>query len=98
MFWSQSLSEFMLTAFLYILEKNIYFLYKFIHFIYLFLAALGLRCCTGFLQLRRAGATPPLWCAGFSLQWPLLLWSTGPRRAGLSSCGTWASVVGVHGL
>ena len=27
-------------------------------------------------------------CAGFSLQWLLLLWSTGSRRAGFSICGT----------
>ena len=27
---------------------------------------------------------------GFSLQWLLLLQSTGSRRAGFSSCGTWA--------
>ena len=30
-----------------------------------------------------------LWCVGFSLQLLLLLWSTGSRRAGFSSCGTW---------
>ena len=29
-----------------------------------------------------------LCCAGFSLRWLLLLWSTGSRRAGFSSCGT----------
>ena len=29
-----------------------------------------------------------LWFMGFSLTWPLLLWSTGSRRAGFSSCGT----------
>ena len=34
-----------------------------------------------------------LWCAGFSLRWLLLFWSTGSSRAGFSSCGTWASVV-----
>ena len=28
-----------------------------------------------------------LWCAGFSLWW-ILLWSTGPRHAGFSSCGS----------
>ena len=28
--------------------------------------------------------------AGFSLQWLLLLRNTGSRRAGFSSCGTWA--------
>ena len=31
-----------------------------------------------------------LWCAGFSLRWLLLLWSTGSRHTGFSSCGTWA--------
>ena len=29
-----------------------------------------------------------LQCAGFSLQWLLLLWSMGSRHAGFSSCGT----------
>ena len=29
-----------------------------------------------------------LWCTGFSLWWFLLLWSTGSRRVGFSSCGT----------
>ena len=29
-----------------------------------------------------------LQCTGFSLQWPLLLRSTGARRAGFGSCGT----------
>ena len=28
-----------------------------------------------------------LQCMGFSLWWPLLLWSTGSRHAGFSSCG-----------
>ena len=37
-------------------------------------------------------------CAGFSLQWLLLLWSTGSRHAGFSSCGMWASVVVALGL
>ena len=36
--------------------------------------------------------------AGFSLRWFLLLQSTGSRRAGFSSCGTWASVVVARGL
>ena len=31
-----------------------------------------------------------LWCAGFSLQWLLLLQSTGSRHAGFSSCASWA--------
>ena len=32
-----------------------------------------------------------LLCPGFSLQWLLLLWSTGFRLAGFSSCGWWAT-------
>ena len=34
-----------------------------------------------------SGGYSLLQCAGFSLRW-LLLWSTGSRRAGFSSCGT----------
>ena len=37
----------------------------------------------GSLSLRRAGAALSLWRVGFSLQWPLFLWSTGPRARGL---------------
>ena len=29
-------------------------------------------------------------CAGFSMWWLLLLWSTGSRCVGFSSCGAWA--------
>ena len=31
-----------------------------------------------------------LQCAGFLLQWLLLLWSMGSGRLGFSSCSTWA--------
>ena len=34
-----------------------------------------------------------LWCVGFSLQWLLLLWNTGSRRVGFSSCGTQAQLL-----
>ena len=65
----------------------------------LFLAALGLRCCacTGFLQLRRAGATlrcgaRASHCGGFSCcgAWALGMWASGVVALGLSSCGSWA--------
>ena len=52
--------------------------------ILLFFAVLGLCCCA------RAWGYSSSWCAGFSLQWLLLLRSTGSRRTGFSSCGTWA--------
>ena len=35
-----------------------------------------------------SGGYSSLWCVGFSLQWLLLLWSTGSKRVGFSSCGT----------
>ena len=37
-----------------------------------------------------SGGYSSLQCAGFSLQWLLLLRSMGSRRVGFSSCGTWA--------
>ena len=72
------------------------FFFKFIYFIYLFLAVLSLLLRAGFLQLQREGAT--LLCgAGFSLRWPLSLWSMGCRHAGFSSCGTRAQQLWLTG-
>ena len=45
-------------------------------------------CCMDLLWLQWEGAAPKLWCAGFSLQWLLLLHSTGSRSASFCSCGT----------
>ena len=45
-----------------------------------------------------SGGYSSLQCTGFSLHWLLLLWSTGSRRAGFSSCSIWASVVAACGL
>ena len=64
-------------------------------FIYLFLAALGLCCCVQ--ASSSCGATPQLWCAGFSLPWFVLLQSTGSRQW-VSVIGLRGSVVEVHGL
>ena len=57
----------------------------------------SLQCCGAFLRLWQVGATLQLPCAGFSLQWLLLLQSMSSRvlgsvlvAPGLSSCGTWA--------
>ena len=57
--------------------------------------------CVGFSLVVESGGYSLLWCADFSLQWLLLLWSTGSRRKGFSSCGTrvWhTSVVVAHRL
>ena len=73
-----------------------FFLNKFIY-LFFFLAALGLCCCTGFLQLRWAGATLHcgVWashCGGFSCcrAWALGAWASVVAARGLSSCGSWA--------
>ena len=63
-----------------------YFLNLFILFIYfwlrwVFIAAHGLSLAVAI------GGYSSLRCAGFSLQWFVLLQSTGSRRAGFSSCG-----------
>ena len=73
-----------------------YFLYKFILFIYfwlhwVFVAARGLSLVAA------SGGYSSLQCTGFSLRWLLLLWSTGSRHTGFSSCGTWAQQLWLAG-
>ena len=69
-------------------EKISFFLKKIIYFIYfyfwlgcVFTAAYGLSLVAA------SGGYSSLRCVGFSLRQVLLLWSTGSRRAGFSSCG-----------
>ena len=54
----------------------------------------------GLSLVAASGDYSSLQCVGFSLQWPLLLRSTGSRHVGFSSCGSRApeSVVVAHGL
>ena len=47
------------------------------------LAVLGLCCWSGFSLVAVSGGYCPLRCMGFSLQWLLLLQSTGSRTCGL---------------
>ena len=49
----------------------------------LFVVALGLLRYVGFLQLQQVGDYSSLRCAGFALQWLLLLQSPGSRTCGL---------------
>ena len=44
----------------------------------------------GLSLVAASGGYFSLRCAGFSLRWLLLLQSTGSRRMGFSSCGSWA--------
>ena len=57
----------------------IVFIYFWLHWVFAAVRGLSLVAASGGHSL--------LWCAGFSLRWPLPLRSTGSRRAGLSSRG-----------
>ena len=50
------------------------------------LAGLGLYCFVGTLSSFSEWSYSLLRCADFSLWWLFLLWSTGSRHAGFSSC------------
>ena len=77
-------------------QSCVFFFNKFIYF-FIF-------GCVGSLLLRAvfslvvvSGGYSSLQFAGFSLRWLLLLWSTGSRRAGFSSCGTRAQQLWLTG-
>ena len=70
----------------------IYFL-SFLKFIYLFIfggCVWVFIAAHGLSLVAASGGYSSLRCTDFSLRWLLLLWSTGSRCAGFSSCGTWA--------
>ena len=71
------LSNILGFGFLFLINLFIYFWLSWI-----FVAAHGLS-----LVVASRGYSSLL-CVGFSLQWLLLLWSTGSRHAGFSSCGS----------
>ena len=81
------------NLFFFFKEESLYF-FKYL-FIYLFMAVLGLRFCAR--AFSSCGERGPLFiserCAGLSLSRPLLLWSTGSRRAGsvIVAHGPWCS-------
>ena len=70
-------------SFFFFINLFIYlFIYLWLHWVFVASHELSL--------VAASGDYSSLWCAGFSLSWLLLLWSTGSRRAGFSSCGMWA--------
>ena len=94
--------EFVHLCFLFVLKVSFSFKSFFFSFINLFiLFYFWLRwvlvAARRFSLVVVSGGYSLLWCAGFSLWWLLLLWSTGSRAqasvvaaCGLSSCGMWA--------
>ena len=73
---------------------NLFVCFKFIYFwlCWVFVAVSGISL------VAVSGGYSSLRFAGFSLQWLLLLQSTGSRHMGFSSCGAWASEVVACGL
>ena len=63
---------------------NLFILFIYFWLRWVFVAARGLSL------VGVSGGYSSLWCVGFSLQWLLLLWSTGSRCVGFSSCGSHA--------
>ena len=79
-----------LRLFNFLLRFILLFIYIFrLHWV--FVAACGLS-----LAVASCGYSS-LWCAGFSLQWLLLLWSTDSRHMGFSNCGMWAQQLQLEG-
>ena len=72
--------------------KNLFILFTYFWLHWVIVAARGLSLVVA------SGVCSSLRCAGFSLQWLLLLRSRGSRHAGFSSCGMRASVVVARGL
>ena len=70
------------------------FFFKIFLNLILFVYYFWLRCVFvavhGLSLVAVSGGYSSLRCMDFSLRWLLLLWSTGSRRAGFSSCGSQA--------
>ena len=65
------------------------FIYLWLHWVFVAVCELSLVVASrGYSSLRYAG---------FSLQWLLLLWSTGSRCVGFSTCGTQAQQLWLTG-
>ena len=66
--------------------ERLFFFYKFIYlFIFYFWLCWVFVAARGLSLVAASGGHSSLRCAGFSLQWLLLLWSTGSRCTGFSS-------------
>ena len=86
-------SSLCLLPFLCVCPTSVSFFLSFFKLIYLFIY-FGLHwvfvAARGLSLVVASSGYSLLWSMGFSLQWLLLLRSTGSRHVGFSSCGTWA--------
>ena len=65
---------------------TLFYFYLFIYFWWRWVSV----AARGLSLVAASGGHSSLQCAAFSLRWLLLLRSTGSRRAGFGSCGSWA--------
>ena len=68
-------------------KKNFFLFLYFVYFLGLYWTFVAVRALSLVVV---SGGYSSLWCTGFSLQWLLLLQSTGSRCMGFSSYSTWA--------
>ena len=88
--WSPCAMWLLPTSYLFY-TKCVVFFFLFIYFIYFYFWLRWVFVASCRLSLvATSGGYSLLQCAGFSLRWLLLLWSTGSKRAGFSSCGSQA--------
>ena len=73
-------------------QNHFYFLFIcfWLHWVFVAAHRLSLVAAHGLSLVTASGGYSSFRCAGFSLWWLLLLPSTGSRRTGFSSCGSWA--------
>ena len=70
-------------------KKNLFIYLFWLHWVFVAVRGLSL--------VAESGDYSSLRCMGFSLQWLLLLWSTGSRHTGFSSCSTRAQQLWLTG-
>ena len=80
-FWKIVLKPYFATS--NFINLFILFIYLWLHWVFVVARGLSLVAASRGYSL--------LWCACFSPWWLLLFQSTGSRRVGFSSCGSWAS-------
>ena len=79
------------TTLFFFLLISAFFFNKFIYFLFIYFWLHWVLVAVHKLSLvEESGGYSSLQCLGFSLRWLLFLRSTGSRRTGFHSCGTWA--------
>ena len=76
--------------FIYLFKDTFYFFYYFKNILFIFGSVGSSLLHDGLSLVVVSRGYSSLQCTGFSLRWLLLLWSTGSRCVGFSSCSTWA--------